>query len=124
MPVLCDDPGHEQPTDRPTTATGQAGSVDLAPLAAVIADLTRENRPLAEPAAVWQVRAMQAEEPLKQLTAGQDVTPPASQHEVEQVESKLVEDRPLRGPGAPIGPPAWRTTAKVEQGEDQSSVPW
>ncbi len=76
----------QEPTDRPTTATDhttrptnrrptttdQAGNVDLAPLAAVISDLTRENRQLAEAAAIWQVRAVQAEERLKQLTAGDD----------------------------------------------------
>ncbi len=100
---------------RPTT-TDQAGSVDLAPLAVVIADLTRENRQLAEAAAIWQVRAMQAEEQLKQLTAGGDTRTDASgaaqepHHATEGVEPVLTEDRPLRGPSAPIGPPAWRTT--------------
>ncbi len=83
----------ERPTDRPTTATDhttrptnqrptttdQTGNVDLAPLAAVIADLTRENRQLAEAAAIWQIRAVQAEERLKQLTAGDDTPTDASQ---------------------------------------------
>ena len=36
----------------------------------MISDLTRENRQLAEAATAWQVRAMQAEERLMQLTAG------------------------------------------------------
>ncbi|MDP9357723.1 MAG: sigma-70 region 4 domain-containing protein [Chloroflexota bacterium] len=85
--VVVEQPTTDQgPTDRPTrsadhttrptsqrpTTTDQAGNVDLAPLAAVIADLTRENRQLAEAAAIWQVRAVQAEERLKQLTAGDD----------------------------------------------------
>jgi len=43
---------------------------DLAPLAEVISDLTRENRQLAEAAAVWQLRALQAEDRLKALEAG------------------------------------------------------
>jgi len=55
-----------------------APAVDLAPLTDLIADLHRENTRLTEAAAVWQVRAMQAEDRLKQITAGagapQDVT--------------------------------------------------
>ena len=60
----------DQPTNQRPTTTDQAPTVDLAPLAAVISDLTRENRQLAEAATAWQVRAMQAEERLTQLTAG------------------------------------------------------
>ena len=59
----------DQPINQRPTTTDQAATVDLAPLAAVISDLTRENRQLAEAATAWQVRAMQAEERLKQLTA-------------------------------------------------------
>ena len=44
--------------------------MDLAPLAELIDRQGRELRQLAEAAAVWQVRALQAEERLKQLTAG------------------------------------------------------
>ncbi len=68
-----------RPTNQRPTTTDQAGNVDLAPLAAVIADLTRENRQLAEAAAIWQVRAVQAEERLKQLTAGGDTPTDAPQ---------------------------------------------
>jgi len=46
------------------------GTVDLAPLVDLIADLTRRNEQLTEAATVWQIRAVQAEEKLKQLTAG------------------------------------------------------
>ena len=64
-----------------TVATG--GNTDLMPLARLLddltrrhddrmSDLTRQNRQLAEAAAVWQFRAMQAEERLKALTAGGD----------------------------------------------------
>ena len=60
----------DQPTNQRPTTTNQAATVDLTPLAAVISDLTRENRQLAEAATAWQVRAMQAEERLTQLTAG------------------------------------------------------
>jgi len=62
----------DQPTNQRPTTTDQATPVDLAPLAAVISDLTRENRQLAEAATAWQIRAMQAEERLKQLTARHD----------------------------------------------------
>ena len=58
-----------------------APAVDLAPLTDLIADLHRENTRLTEAAAVWQVRAVQAEERLKQLTAG-DVQP--TEHRAEQ----------------------------------------
>ena len=72
--VVIDRPTTDRPpttatNQRPTT-TDQATPVDLAPLAAVISDLTRENRQLAEAATVWQLRAIQAEERLTQLTAG------------------------------------------------------
>jgi hypothetical protein len=51
---------------RPTTDAG----VDLGPLAELIARQGDEIGRLRETAAVWQVRAMQAEERLKQLPAG------------------------------------------------------
>ena len=56
------------PTERDTTPT-----VDLAPLADLIDDLTRRNADLAASSAFWQLRAMQAEEQLKAITAGNDV---------------------------------------------------
>ncbi|MDP9471959.1 MAG: sigma-70 region 4 domain-containing protein [Chloroflexota bacterium] len=77
-PTIATDHTTRPTKPRPTT-TDQAGNVDLAPLAAVIADLTRENRQLAEAAAIWQVRAVQAEERLKQLTAGSDTRADAPQ---------------------------------------------
>ncbi len=53
------------------TAAGTVpGGTDVEPLAVLIGDLSRENRQLAEAAAVWQFRALQAEERLKALTAG------------------------------------------------------
>jgi len=69
----------DQPTtpDRPTTdrprPTSAAG-VNLAPLAELIERQGDEIGRLREAAAIWQVRAMQAEDRLKQITAG-DVTP-------------------------------------------------
>jgi len=50
------------------------GGTDLAPLVDHIADLERRVERLTESSTVWQVRALQAEERLKQLTAG-DVAP-------------------------------------------------
>ncbi len=66
-------------TGHPIEQRTQASAVtDLAPLAAVIERQhetierqAHENRQLAEAAAVWQFRAMQAEERLKALTAGE-----------------------------------------------------
>jgi hypothetical protein len=93
-----------EPTDQPTnqrpTTTDQAPPVDLAPLAAVISDLTRENRQLAEAATAWQIRAMQAEERLTQLTAGHDGdgdapdAPPAAPGATETPEPKPITSAP------------------------------
>jgi len=63
--------GHDSAMAGHATATG--AGVDLAPLVELVAGLHQENRQLAEAAAVWQVRAMQAEDRLKQLTAGPDL---------------------------------------------------
>ncbi len=49
-------------------------TVDLAPLADLIERQAKELADLREAAAIWQVRARQAEEQLKQLSAG-NVTP-------------------------------------------------
>jgi len=48
----------------------EGGTVDVAPLAELLADVTRRNEELAAAAALWQYRAMQAEERLAQLEAG------------------------------------------------------
>jgi len=79
-----------EPGAVPGTAQGAApGGTDVEPLAALIGDLSRENRQLAEAAAVWQFRALQAEDRLKVLTAG----------EPEQVAPVSRQD----GPGTPEG---------------------
>jgi len=48
----------------------EGGTVDVAPLAELLADVTRRNEELAAAAALWQYRAMQAEERLAQLETG------------------------------------------------------
>jgi hypothetical protein len=60
-----------QPTDRPAIDQ-PADPIDLAPLAGVIERQGDEIRRLAEASTAWQFRALQAEERLKQLTAGED----------------------------------------------------
>ena len=113
--------------DQVAPATGQAADLAAAitPLAALIERLTAENRELAEAATVWQGRARHLEEQMKQLTAGQD-TPPASAavhhapDDDDEDDLVLTADRPLRGPSAPIGPPAWRTTETAEA----ARLPW
>ena len=45
-------------------------AVDMAPLAELLADVTRRNEELSAAAALWQYRAMQAEERLAQLETG------------------------------------------------------
>ncbi len=68
--------GQEVPQRSPA---GEPAAVDLGPLAELIERQGTEIRQLAEAAAVWQVRALQAEERLKQLTAGND-TPTEAPH--------------------------------------------
>ncbi len=65
-----------QPTDHATTPTDQQPTIDLAPLADLIDDLTRRNADLAATAALWQTRAAHLEDRLKQLTAGETVPEP------------------------------------------------
>ncbi len=50
--------------------TDRTSTVDLAPLAELIERQAKELANLREAAAIWQVRARQAEDQLKQLTAG------------------------------------------------------
>jgi hypothetical protein len=69
-----DDAGR-RPTDQPSgmtrPATNRPGDqAAIAPLADLLADVTRRNEELAAAAALWQYRAMQAEERLAQLEAG------------------------------------------------------
>jgi hypothetical protein len=78
--------GQQDATERQQDATvdrqdaQQSGdrtpTIDLAPLADVIDDLTRRNADLAATAAMWQTRAAHLEDQLKQLTAGE--TPPGT----------------------------------------------
>jgi excisionase family DNA binding protein len=51
-----------------------AGTVDLRPLVEHIAELERQVGQLTEAATIWQLRAVQAEDQLKQLTAGGDTS--------------------------------------------------
>jgi len=64
---------HDTPRDatrqRDTTARDRP-TIDLAPLVSHIATLEDQVQRLAESNTLWQVRARQAEEQLKQLTAG------------------------------------------------------
>jgi len=46
--------------------------VDLTPLVNLVADLTRRNAELTEAATIWQIRAHDLDQRLKQLTAGGD----------------------------------------------------
>jgi hypothetical protein len=49
--------------------------VDLTPLVNLVADLTRRNAELTEAATIWQLRAHDLEQRLKQLGSGLDGTP-------------------------------------------------
>ena len=66
--------GTDRPTTRPTNhtsaATDHRPTIDLAPLVDHIATLEDQVQRLAESNTMWQIRARQAEEQLKQLSAG------------------------------------------------------
>ncbi len=67
--------GQQDATERQQDATGNtdriATTIDLAPLVDHIAGLERQVQQLTEAATGWQIRARQAEDQLKQLTAGE-----------------------------------------------------
>ena len=58
--------------DTPHQGAAPAAPMSLQPLVDLVADLTRRNAGLTEAATLWQFRARQAEEQVKQLTAGGD----------------------------------------------------
>lgn len=61
----------DQPaTNHATISTNQQPTIDLEPLTEVIRDQNRRLEELSAAAAFWQFRAQQAEEQLKQLSAG------------------------------------------------------
>ncbi len=66
------------------------GTIDLRPLVEHIAELERQVGQLTEAATIWQLRAAQAEEQLKQLTAGRDTS-------AEAVASPESDERTLHG---------------------------
>jgi len=64
--------------------------VDLTPLVNLVADLTRRNAELTEAATIWQIRAHDLDQRLKQLGAG-----------VDEAAAALGEDAPERAPEPP-----------------------
>ena len=63
--------------------------VDLTPLANLVADLTRRNAELTEAATIWQIRAHDLDQRLKQLGAG-----------VDEPSDELPHDAPTAAPEA------------------------
>jgi len=59
-----------EPEPERAVPSGTSSIVDLSPLVALVDDLTRRNAELTEAATLWQFRARQLEEQIKQLTAG------------------------------------------------------
>ena len=88
---------HQQDATVDRQDTLQSGdrtpTVDLAPLADLIERQAKELADLREAAAIWQVRAHQAEEQLKQLTAGNV----ASENAPEAVESPQANETEPQG---------------------------
>lgn len=104
----------ERPTDHPRDRppTDHAPSVDLAPLAGLIERQGAEVRRLTEAATVWQLRALQAEERLQQLTAGDVPTdPPVAAQDgpgaAAEAGAGSAASSPPPAPPAPPRRPAW-----------------
>jgi len=89
----------DEPTERDRTPT-----VDLAPLVSHIATLEDQVQRLAESNTMWQIRARQAEEQLKQLTAGNGA--PDNAPEPNTVDAEGPQLLQERNP-APTGVLAW-----------------
>ena len=83
--------------------------------------LAERSRELAAERERFDVLHREALARIPALGAGQDAPQASSavHHTPGDVEP-VVDDRPLRGPSAPIGPPAWRTTERAEA----ERVPW
>ena len=102
-PDMSDTPasGHRAPD---TPAPDIVPGFDLAPLVSHIATLEDQVQRLTEATTMWQIRARQAEEQLKQLTAGK--TPAESLHNPGTIDPEgpqlLQESEP-----APTGIAAW-----------------
>jgi len=97
MVVTDQESGTDRPTTRPTnhtsSATDHRPTIDLAPLVSHIATLEEQVQRLTEASTIWQVRARQAEEQLKQLTAG-NVVP---ENALEAVESPQTNEAEPQG---------------------------
>ncbi len=100
--------GTDRPTTRPTnhtsSATDHQPTIDLAPLVSHIATLEDQVQRLTEASTIWQVRARQAEEQLKQLTAGttdSDIEPQPNTVDAEGLQLLQASDP------APTGVLAW-----------------
>jgi excisionase family DNA binding protein len=99
-------PGHDSPrvdmSEGLDTGHDESGhateSVDLAPLTALIDDLTRRNADLAAAAAMWQTRAAHLENEIKQLQAG---TPEATEKPTET--PTIAPESPQTNETAPTG---------------------
>jgi len=104
-PDTLEDVATPDATENPTVATSV---VDLAPLADLIERQAKELADLREAAAIWQVRARQAEEQLKALTAGTSESEP--DQEFDRTDPYTPQDAPQlpqeREP-APTGVLAW-----------------
>ena len=100
--------GADRPTTRPTnhtsSATDHRPTIDLAPLVSHIATLEDQVQRLTEASTMWQIRARQAEEQLKQLTAGNVV--PENAPETNTVDAEGPQLLQERDP-APTGVWAW-----------------
>ena len=88
--------------------------------------LAERSRELAAERERFDVLHREALARIPALSAGQDApqASPAVHHAPDDDDDEddlvLTADRPLRGPSAPIGPPAWRTTETAEA----ERVPW
>ncbi len=100
--------GTDRPTRRPTnhtsSATDHRPTIDLTPMVDHIAVLEDQLQRLTEASTMWQIRARQAEEQLKALTAGE--SEPAASQDSPTIDAQTF--RPLQASDeAPTGIRAW-----------------
>ena len=118
-PDAAPDAAGEAGRTRPD-AGPRRGGVDLQPLAELIERQGEEIRRLAEASTAWQFRALQAEERLKQLTAGADAAQDAP-HDAPEAPGAAAPPDPAFTPSVA----AWRErTTRAVDVDDPGAAAW
>lgn len=101
--------------DSPPVGEPVATAVDLSPLVSLVDDLTRRNADLSAAAALWQARAAQLEDQLKQLTAG-TIEPQEAPESPQSVETPQHRES-VEGDRQPGSASMWQRLGRWLRGE-------